>query len=245
MKPQSAQPSVPARRSWKRTLLRIALLSACTTTVTLIAFGCMLTHKPKWYRPAAIDYSKLEADKRTVVTLGDRIGDALNARKPIEFEITDEQLNRWIAAKDEWPTGRDLDFAPFQQPYVEFLDDNRVRIAATVTQRGISLVASFVGQVAIEAEHVVVTVDSLHAGAAPLPWSRIEAALQQALGEHDEGHADGHTDAHAGGHDGASRASNGKLRFDNHFVWPNGRRNYRISEISTTAGRAKLTLQPQ
>lgn len=207
--------------------MRIALLCGCTTTIALIAFGCALTHRPTWYRPTAIDYSKLEEDKRAVVTLGDRIGDALNARNSIEIELTDEQLNRWIAEKDEWPTGRDISFEPFRQPYIEFLGDNRVRLAATVTQSGFSMVASFVGRVEVDGEHIVLTVDSLHAGAAPLPWSRIEAALRQSLAEHG----------------GESLAEDGKLRIDNHFVWPNGRRNYRIREITSETGRIRLRLE--
>lgn len=207
----------------------MAIISTITSIITIIALGGALTYKPAWYKPAAIDYGKLESDKREVVALGDRISEALNGRKPIEFELTSEQVNRWIAEKDEWPSGRDVKFTPFERPYVEFLAGGRVRIGALVRQSGLEAVVSFVGIPEVDGDHVVIVVDSLGVGAAPLPWSRIESAIQPKLAEL-----------------GASdRVRDGRIVLDNRWTWPNGRRNYRVGSISVNEGVARLRLEPR
>jgi len=219
----------PKKRTWAGFLLRMAIISTITSMITIIALGGALTYKPAWYKPAAIDYAKLESDKRDVISLGDRISEALNARRPIEFELSTDQVNRWIAEKDEWPSGRDIIFAPFERPYVEFLAGGRVRIGALVRQSGIEAVVTFVGVPDVDGDRVVIVVESLGVGAAPLPWSRIESAIQPKLAEI-----------------GASeRVRDGRITLDNRWLWPNGRRNYRVGSITVSEGVAKVRLEPR
>jgi hypothetical protein len=76
------------------------------TLIVLVAVG-LATCRPEWYAPAAIDRVQLKSDKADFANLLDRIGAALNAGEAIEFEITEHQLNRWLAARGEiWPALR-------------------------------------------------------------------------------------------------------------------------------------------
>lgn len=214
------------RRPWKRW----AAVAGGAALLTLFSLAAAVTCKPAWYQPREIDYTRLDADKRDLVNLTDRIGDALHARTPIEITIAADQLNRWLAARSEWPELRDIRLDPFHKPYVEFLDHDRIRVGASASVAGASVVVSVTLSVHIAGERVLTTIESIRAGAAPAPASMVVDALRRELQRANDRscHVEGNT-----------------ISAPVDWVWPNGRQGYRVASIRIRAGSATLTLHPR
>lgn len=220
-----------AGRGRRRRLGRWIALGALAVTIgLLIGAGCALTCRPNWYRPPAIDYSRLDADKRDATNLGDRIGDGLNSRRVVELELDEAQLNRWIAARNELPGGVPLDLGPLRSPFVDLLEDNRIRLAALVERGGVALVASVSFKVALEDDAIRVRIEDVRAGAAPAPMELIEPLLREAF-------------ARSGQSD--RLAPDGSIVVPNDLVWPNGKKRFRIASIEIDDNLARVRLEPK
>ena len=115
-----------------------------------LAAGAAATCRPSWYRPASIDYSRLERDKHAQLQLENQISAALNKGRSIEIELEQSQVNRWIAGRAElWP-GEAPSLAPFARPQVEFLRGRRVRVGALWERSGLAVVLSVTLHVELE-----------------------------------------------------------------------------------------------
>ena len=221
-------PTAPPPKRRSRLGRWLALGSLASTIGLLLAAGCALTCRPRWYQPAAIDYSRLDADKRDATNLGDRIGDGLNALQAVEIVLDQAQLNRWLAARTELP-GVTLDLGPLRNPFVDLLDENSVRIGALVERGGVQVVASVTTTMAVAADSLQFRIDRIQAGAAPAPLGLIEPLMREALqraGESDRMSADG------------------AIVVPNDFVWPNGKKRFRITKIQIDDQTVRIRLEP-
>jgi hypothetical protein len=208
----------------------IALALAIATAAALIVAGCSLTCRPRWYQPAAIDYTRLDADKRDATNLGDHIGDGLNARRPVDIVLDEAQINRWIAARSELPPGISLDLGPLRNPFVDLANGDRVRIGALVERGGLKVVASVTAQIAVDADVLRIRIDGVNAGAAPAPLTLIEPLLHDALAR--SGKAD-------------RLAGERVIVIPNDFTWPNGKRRFRITAVHIDDNAARIRLEPR
>jgi hypothetical protein len=217
---------VRPRRRWLR--LTLVLLPLAVAGL-LLGLGVAVTCRPSWYQPASIDYSRLQDDKRAQLRLENEISAALNHNSPIDIELEEAQLNRWIAARHElWPTEAPS-LEPFQRPQVVFLDNNRVRLAALLAQSGIQIVLSATFRFDLQADGLVVAWDTVHAGALPIPRKLIEEAAQKltdrlGLGE--------------------QAVTEGSMRLPIEATWPNGKRRFRIAAVSISDGVLRVSLEP-
>lgn len=221
-------PSLPPRSRRRRRW--IVLASALAAATTLIAAGCSLTCRPRWYQPAAIDYSRLDSDKRDATNLGDRIGDGLNARRPVEIVLDEAQLNRWIAARSELPAGISLDLGPLRNPFVDLVDPDHIRMGALLERGGLKVVASVTARIAVDAEELHVRIEGIHAGAAPAPLALVEPLLRDAL---------------ARGGEAERLAADRTIVIPNDFTWPNGKRRFRVASVHIDDGTARIRLEPR
>jgi hypothetical protein len=205
------------------------LAFALAIPLVLLTLFVGLTCKPAWYRPAAIDYARLEADKRDATNLLDRIGDALNAGRPIDLEISQDQANRWLTARRELPQGAELDLGPAENPFLLFDESGQVRIAATVRRGAWATVASIGVRFEVSSEGLMVRPEAARAGVIPAPQSMLKDALAVAMKN-----------------GGANfQEEDGAVRIPNDFVWPNGKRAFRIASIAVEGGALKLRLEPK
>ncbi|MFQ5805144.1 MAG: hypothetical protein ACE5I3_01700 [Phycisphaerae bacterium] len=217
---------VRSRRNWLR--LTLVLLPVAVLGLLLSA-GAALTCRPAWYRPVSIDYSRLPEDKRAQLRLENEISAALNRNAPIEIELDEAQVNRWIAARHElWPTEAPS-LEPFQRPQVVFRRGNRVRLAALVEQSGMQVVLSATFHVDLQPDALVVTWDAVHAGALPTPRKLIEKAARKltrrlGLAEQDVTH--------------------GRMTLPVEGTWPNGKRRVRIANLVISDGVVHVSLAP-
>jgi len=198
-------------------------------TGLVLGVGGALTCRPSWYQPASIDYSRLQDDKRAQLRLENEISAALNRNRPIEIELDEAQVNRWIAARHElWPTEAPS-LEPFERPQVMFLTDNRVRLGALTERSGMQVVLSATFHVDLQADGLVVTWDGVRAGALPTPRKLIEKVARRLTSRLRLA-------------EGA--LANGKVTLPVEGTWPNGNRRVRIAGLSINDGVVRVSLEP-
>jgi len=213
------------RRRWRLLLVVLPLV----VLAAVLCVGAALTCQPAWYQPRSIDYERLEDDKRAQHRLENTISATLNDDRPVEFSLDEAQLNRWIAARQElWPTELPS-IDPFSRPQVLLENGNRLRLAARVEHSGMQVVLSAMFQVDLQADALVVTWDSVQAGALPTPRALLEKAARKVAERLD-------LPDHA--------VTDGRITLPNEWLWPNGKRPFRISGFLITSGELHVRLEP-
>lgn len=224
--PVRPAPPRPRRRLWRTGLI----VTSLTGFALLIAGGCALTCRPAWFATQAVDFARLPDDKRALVSIVDGIGAGLQTAEPLTVELTADQVNRWLVARrelspEEWLDAKlpDLDRLPSLQ--VSFLSGNRVRLAILAEQAGFGTVVSVVLHVEADPDELRTRIVGVRMGLLPVPRSWVLAALRS-----------------AGGEAAAVADADGSWRAPNDFVWPNGKRRFRVDEIATSDNRVRLRL---
>lgn len=196
--------------------------------VLLLGAYLALTFRPAWYQPAAVDRGRLHADKTALAQLQDDISAALNAGRTARIRLDEAQFNRWLTARGElWPElGADPE--GIEQPVVR-LADGVIQIAALARVRGAEGVVELAGRVEPTAESIVVQCEHVRVGAVPIPRDWVLGQVSRRL----------------------ARAANtkltvtdGALRLANEWVWPNGKRRFRVAEFVVSAGAVEVALEP-
>ncbi len=165
----TASPHTGKSRSWSRRLLKYALLSSAAAALALVGLVCAITWKPAWYRPAAVDFARLDADKAFVTSTTDRISDALVSGSSITVEFDEAQLNRILAARDEWPAAQEYSLGPIADPYVDLRDGDQIRLGARASYGSFRTVVSAVLGFVVADDVLTVRLEGVAAGAAPAP----------------------------------------------------------------------------
>lgn len=219
-------PAVPRHRRWpRRVAIALSLLLIALLAVVAAAFW-----RPARYRPASIDFARLDDDQRALVNLLDHIGAELNAGRPVAFELSAEQINRWIAARGEiWPDAS-VPLDPLDRPVVWFTRGGWVGAAAEARWGGWRAIPSV--QAAIECDGSCVRLRPMRVavGAAPVPWSWLRPAVEPLL---------------RGGGGRVRLTADGALEAPCDWVWPNGKRPMRIARIEVAGGRVRVELVPR
>jgi hypothetical protein len=197
--------------------------------VLLLYAGTALTCQPAWYQPRSIDYERLEEDKRAQHRLENTVSAALNDSQPVEFTLDQDQLNRWIAARDElWPA-EVPSIEPFSRPQVALEEGNRVRLAALVEHSGMRVVLSVVFELELQDDALVVSWGSVRAGALPTPGKLLEEAARKLADRLDLP---------------ADAIRDGRITLPNEARWPNGKCPFRITGFTISDGELSVRLEP-
>jgi hypothetical protein len=213
---------------WRRWWKGYFAFTGLTTGLLLAALGSA-TCRPDWYQPVNVDYSRLAADKRELVGLLDEIGAALNANRPIEVVLREEQINRWIAARDElWP-GLQVELVGLAFPQVNLLENNRIRVAATARNGPVSVILSAVGRCELTDDQVRVRIERVSSGRLPILRDPVLEPLRRAIAE-----------------SGGPRVSmdGDTITISNAWRWRNGERRFRVADFETARGMVRLRLEP-
>lgn len=224
------EPGTPfALRRRRRRARRVLGLFSLAVALGLTGVGCGLVCRPGWYHPPSVDFARLDDDRDEVVRVGDRIGDALNARRAVEIEIDEARLNRLLAAGgDAWPEPYRWELRDADDPLVDFAP-GAVRVGVTLTAAGTPVVLSCRVEIAAADDELRIRVRSVRLGALPVPARLVRRAVQSALRE-----------AGAAAVDGSAAAV-----IPNDFVWPNGRKRCRIASIEFTESSVRIRLEPR
>jgi hypothetical protein len=84
-------------------------------------------------------------------------------------------------------------------------------------------------RIEVRYDELVVGWDAIHAGLLPAPGKLLREATRELLGSFDSARV---------------AARDQQLAFPNDWVWPNGKRRFRIADVSIQEGVARVTLEP-
>jgi hypothetical protein len=215
----------------RRRRLFIALAAPAVSLLMLIVGGCAITCRPSWYKPTMLDYSRLAEDKRDLARTIETVNVALNEGRPITVELEQDQVNRWIAARSEWPEDwYHVQIDPLRDPMVSFLDGNRVRIAALAERAGFGTVVSCTIGFELVDDRLVLRWAGAGAGVLPVPRALLAQAVR-GVPESEQVLRD--------------LLSEGTTVRPNRWVWPNGKPRFRITELHVENGRLRVSLEPR
>lgn len=227
--PKATAEKRPSCWTWVRTGWRAWVFGAVALLLLAIfALGVAATHRPAWYRPVPADPARLHADKAALVGLQDEISAALNAGLPARIQLHEDQINRWLMARaDIWP-GMPDELSGVEEPWVS-LAEGVVRGAATVRGGGLEGVVALTSRVDVADDTIVVRWDTARLGALPIPQKWVSYALARLP-----------SSAHAT----VDQAGAGTVTLRNEWVWPNGKRHFRVREVKVSSGVADVVLEP-
>ena len=218
----------PPTKRMQRKWLWFVVLPASVLLLSLILSAFALTQRPAWYRPYTLDAERLEQDKRNLANLIDGVSVALNSRQAIRIELDEAQLNRWIAARDEWPEAlADLDLGPLEYPQLMLLPGNELRLAARARQSDYEVIVAVRFGFQVRGDQFDVRWSGTSVGHFPIPRGLISML------------------ADAGDREYANQLLHGgSIVLPNAWTWPNGRPRFRIEELRIDERRLSILLEP-
>jgi hypothetical protein len=206
------------------------MLASAVLTGAVVAAGCAGMCRPGWYRPISIDVARLESDRDDLVRLGSDISDQLNHDDSIEFVLDEEQLNRLLVGRAEiWPDAGQWELEGVRDPVIDMLEDG-LRIGATTEAGGVRVVVSCVIRVEIDGDVIRLRCGSAGVGALPLPARSLSRILLDRL--------------RRSGVLPAGAIEGGTVVLDNDWVWPNGKRRYRVAAVTFSESNVRVRLEP-
>jgi len=239
------------KSKFRRLARRTALLGAILAPVIFIGFWLAFQHKPAWYQPVRLDEQGYQLARREAVATADSISDQLVQGKEFELVLTDRSVNEWLAALPRiWPEARQSMPDELRDPAVRFAED-RIRFAAHFDKNGWQAIVSvdlFV-RVSDDGTSVTIALAGARGGSLPVPRAVIERLLRPLI-EHTRSSGKNHDadattpwDAAVKSVRSADQLFTG-VSSRNRFVWPNGKRPFRIVSIRTANGELRIRLQP-
>lgn len=216
---------VPAQKKLRRGLL-FGLASLGVSTAALIL---ALEYKPAWYAPPLPSESELREGRMEAMRIVDDVGDRLVTGVPFDVELSQAQVNVWLSGLEQiWPEASQRIPDEVRQPYVSFEPDS-IRSAARVEAEGWRAIASCVYQLALSNDKKLLTarLQAARCGAVPLPQFVIATFLKSPSTMRSQ-----------------REPWYEYLEWDNYFVWPNGRRPFRIERIDLEHGFIRIRIVP-
>jgi hypothetical protein len=193
--------------------------------------GCLLAGtafcRPSWYTPSSVDFSRLESDKRSLLTIVDAIGEGLNGRQVVDLVLDEAQLNRWIAARQQiWPGA---DFLPpgLERPQIMLLDAGCVHVATLVHVGAVRLVLTLRLRLDQRDSDLDVEIQEARLGLLPLPARWAARWLPDTVLPRNVG-----------------RSPSGGVSVPNRWIWQNGKRPFRIDALMISRARLSVRIAP-
>lgn len=234
-------------RRWIRRGRRALLLFL---PLTLLALWLTLEHRPGWYRPVPLDPAAIQRARGEATNQVDVVGDRLVARKPFELVLTDRQVTEWLTAlPDIWPEAGQAIPPEISEPAVRFADGG-ILIGAHVANKGWRVIVSvrLVVDIADDGSTVGLRLAGVYGGSLPFPRPLLERMVDRKLRQESGSQAAAAPEPRAV-IQSADDIRSAKQLFDgirtpNRFVWPNGRRPFRIEGITIRDGELRLRIRP-
>jgi len=236
---------------FRRVARRAAFLGAVLAPVTFVSLWLAFQHKPAWYQPVRLDEQGYHLARRDAVATADSISDQLVQGKEFELVLTDRSVNEWLAALPRiWPEAKLALPNELRDPAVRFAEE-RIRFAAHFEKNGWQAIVSvdLVVRVSDDGTSVTIALAGARGGSLPVPRAVIERMVQplieQALrsGKNHDADANSPWDAAVKSVRSVDQLFTG-VTTRNRFVWPNGKRPFRIASIRAANGELRIGLQP-
>jgi hypothetical protein len=227
----------PPKKSKRKWIRRAGWCSTCLSVLTLLTIWAAVQRKPSWYRPVNLDEDRLAQARRDSAEAADSFGDRLVAGVPFEVILKDEDLTAWLtAAPSLWP---DLarNWPPeLTAPAIRF-QPGQARIGGHIESNGWRMIlgASLHASVAADPKALTFRLNGIYGGSLPLPGALVERVA-------------GFAPVSGAGDSEADVPTLQELLagwpIQNRFVWPNGKRAFRIADIQFQDGAARIAIEP-
>jgi len=228
----------------------IALIAAPLGSLALLL---ALEHRPGWYVPAVLDEQGVQAARRDATNAVDRFGDHLVRRQPFEVVLRVDAINAWLTALPSiWPDAARAIPQELRDSALRF-ESGLLRIGAHCEVSGWRAIISGAVAAALTDDGGTIELRLVETccGSVPMPQSLIarianphlEAA---ALSEGKQPSAlETPRNAISSIHEIRSIEQLYRgVRIRNRFVWPNGKRSFRIQQITIEPGEVRLRIEP-
>ena len=238
----SAGKSRGGRTRWIRV---VALVAFSSLSVALLVLWMTIQHVPSWYRPLTPDRESVHRAQIDTATLVDWISEKMVEGEQFEIILHDRSVNEWLAALPHTlPDARRSMPPGISEPIVRF-DRDGILIAARCSRGGWEVIASLIIEMNIpdNEDHLSLTLRRVFGGSLPVPDMAVEAMLEPLRELNNpvytvEPLLDGLRSVES-----VEELFEG-VEIRNRFIWPNGRREFRIDSITMADGAVRLVVSP-
>ncbi len=233
-----------------RFIRRTALVALLLGLTGLTALWLTFQHKPGWYRPAVLDSAGLRRARRDATNTMDFIGDQIVRGEPFDLTLSERSVNEWLAALPHvWPEAARQLGTEFTDLAVDFYA-GVVRVGGHFSSKGVRVIASvgLILEKTDDGRYLRIALIGAHGGSLPLPHVVLESLLERLLRHARAMKRDPHATANplirALGEAESCEDLFLGLRVGNRFIWPNGRRAFRIADIEISDDLIRLRIEP-
>jgi hypothetical protein len=237
----------------RRILRHSALISLIAAPLGSLTLWLALEHRPGWYVPTVLDEQGVQAARRDASNAVDRFGDQLVHRQPFEVVLRDDALNAWFTALPSiWPDAARAVPRELHDPALRF-ESGLLRIGALYEVNGWRAIVSGAVAAALADEGATIELRLVESccGSVPMPPSLIARVanphLQAAAISDGRPSLAPETPGDAMSSIREVRSVEQLyrgIRIRNRFVWPNGKRLFRIDQITIDADELRLRIEP-
>jgi len=219
--------------------------------LTLVVLWLYFHHIPSWYEPVQYLDADLQEIRAQTGQWVDDIGDQLVQGKRFEVTLQQGQVNAFLAALPKlWPDVEQSWPTSLRQPALAF-QNGQIRIGALITRnRWQAVISTFIAiDVSQDLQQITVRLDQVNGGSLVIPaglvenyFNRILKRLHTASSPH-RSYSNNPWQQALQQVDDAGELFTG-VAVHNRFVWPNGKRRFRIVSIRAQMGRLIIAVEP-
>ena len=236
-------------RKLRRLVGRSLTVALYLFPLAAVSLWLALAYRPGWYQPPTLSDADLVRAHSSAISRIDFVSDRIVAGMPFEVELTERELNEWLAIlPNAWPAVLDKLPPEIRHPVVR-LGEGSMLLGMHYSRSGWQsiLSVSVTLSVASNGESVQVQVTEVHSGAVPVPGFVVDRILGLSP-EGGEGQpaseprsSPNGAEVMAASHD---RIVHRSFDYPNRFIWFNGKRPFRIAALTVEPGLLRLRLDP-
>lgn len=239
------------RESRRKRVRRLARLAAAGVGIGAVTLWFGFHRIPVWYRPVAVEANQKAQARAEVTRWIDAFSGAMVNGSPFDVEIDDREINDWLTVlPDVWPEAAEELPPQIREPVVR-VSTGHLQLGAHCTHRGWETILGLEVSVDVtgDGETLVATLKQITCGSLSVPRALAASFVDPALRQNAARQSSKRPRPRHGGH-GFSDVRSVHELFDglsveNRFVWPNGRRAFRVGSLTLLdGGRIRATIVP-
>lgn len=227
----------------KKRWLRWMVISALSVVLTVGVIALAFLHRPGWYQPVMADETTIQQAQIQSARMADTTSKQMVEKRDFAIQLTDGMVNEWLAAMPMlWPEARRWLPPEVRDPAVAF-DAGEMRIGVHVERAGWRVIASaaLAAEVSEDRSTIRVALRGVRGGSLPMPEGVVESLWQRLLSAVRRGRVEGLQIAAPAE---SANESIHEMTIRNHFIWPNGERPFRITQLGAEKGVLTIGMEP-
>lgn len=216
------------------------------SVLSMFVFGLAVECRPSWYHPASMDDDLVQRAKIESAKLAEFIGTHLVAGEAFDAVVTQASINE-IAAALPVLSPETAGRVPREiTQFAAAFDAGRLRVGVLADHGGWRAIigVEVAVEVGVSADDILVSLRDVRIGAVEVPRWLLRRIFDERLRAAAERSARGGDAVMLGSRADSVEALLAGVRIPNRFVWPNGRRPFRVERITMEHGEARVRIQP-